>query len=187
MSVSLVKGQKVSLTKEHPNLRNVFLGLGWDPAKNLSRDVDCDAFAVLLRGKFVKKSDIVYFGNLKHKSGSIIHHGDNLTGDGDGDDEVIEVRLDSIPEDVTCIVLGVSIYDGKGRKQSFDMISSAFIRLVDKDANKELYRYDLSDSYQSCRSVIFGELYRHNTEWKFNPIGEGYKEDSIFALAKMYK
>ena len=190
MSISLKKGQKVSLTKESAGLSNVLVGLGWDAAESEkkgffasllgsgSADIDCDATAILLKGgKFCDKSDVVYFGNLQHKSG---------TGDGDGDDEQILIELSKVPAEYDRIVIVVNIYDCIKRKQEFGMIKNAFIRIVDGKTNRELCKYNLSENYSGMTAMIFGEIYRHNGEWKFNAIGQGTTDTNIGELCRHY-
>lgn len=195
MSISLQKGQKVSLTKESAGLSRVVVGLGWDEVKRAkgfslfkAASIDCDATAFLLQnGKLSNKRDIVYFGNLRHKSGTVQHLGDNLTGEGDGDDEQIIVDLDQIPAEYDRIVVVVNIYRAVKRKQHFGMIENAFIRLVDARNNQEICKYNLTDDYSDMTAMVFGEIYRHNEEWKFNAIGQGTKDADIDALAKRYQ
>jgi stress response protein SCP2 len=199
MSISLKKGQKVSLTKESAGLSNVLVGLGWDAVESKkgflaslfgtqTADIDCDATAILLNdGKFCDKNDVVYFGNLEHKSGTVRHMGDNLTGDGEGDDEQILIDLSKVPAEYDRIVIVVNIYDCIKRKQEFGMIKNAFIRIVDGKKNREMCKYDLSEDYSGMTAMIFGEIYRHNGEWKFNAIGQGTKDTSISELCRHYK
>lgn len=194
MSVSLQKGQKVSLTKENAGLSQLLIGLGWDevPQKRglfsaKPQSIDCDASAILLtNGKFVAKSDLVYFGNLRHKSGSIQHLGDNLTGAGDGDDEQILVDLSKVPADYDKIVIVVNIYQAMQRKQHFGLIQNAFIRLVDAKTNTEMCKYNLTDDYSGMTAMIFGEVYRHNGEWKFNAMGQGTNDVGLTDLANRF-
>lgn len=195
MSISLQKGQKVSLTKENAGLSNVLIGLGWDEAKRSRggffapkpQAIDCDASALLLKsGKLYDKSDIVYFGNLQHKSGAVWHMGDNLTGAGEGDDEQIVVDLSRLPAEYDRIVIVVNIYQALQRKQHFGMIENAFIRLVDGKANKEMCKYNLTENYSGMTAMIFGEVYRHNGEWKFNAMGQGTNDPGIGQLAQRY-
>ncbi len=194
MSVKLQKGQKVSLSKERPGLSTVLVGLGWDEVKRprglfapKAQDIDCDAFAVLLQnGRLLDKSDIVYFGNLSHKSGAIRHMGDNLTGAGEGDDEQILIELDKLPVSYDRIVIGVNIYQANQRRQHFGLIQNAFIRLVDGRNNSEMCRYNLSESYDNMTAMLFGEIYRYNREWKFNAVGQGTTDNSIGEFAKRY-
>lgn len=188
--VNLTKGQKISLTKESSGLKNVMVGLGWDEAKiqpvkfslfsrkPKQHNIDCDASAILLdeNGKCTDNSDVVYFGNLNHKSNTVKHQGDNLTGEGEGDDEQILVDLDNLPSKYSKVVFVVTIYKADARNQNFGMIQNAYIRIVDtSNGNKELCKYSLSNeiNYNDKTSMVFGELYRHNGEWKFNAIGEG--------------
>ena len=199
MSISLKKGQKVSLTKESAGLSNVLVGLGWDAVESKkgflallfgtqAADIDCDATAILLKdGKFCDKNDVVYFGNLEHKSGTVRHMGDNLTGDGEGDDEQILIDLSKVPAEYDRIVIVVNIYDCIKRKQEFGMIKNAFIRIFDGKTNREMCKYDLSEDYSGMTAMIFGEIYRHNGEWKFNAIGQGTKDTSISELCRHYK
>ena len=170
MSISLQKGQKVSLSKEHAGLAKVVVGLGWDEVKQSRgffapkpQAIDCDASAILLRnGKLTHKDDIVYYGNLRHVSGTVQHMGDNLTDAGDGDDEQIVIDLSRVPQEYDKIVIVVNIYQAVQRRQHFGMIQNAFIRLVDDRNNTEMCKYNLTENYSGMTSRIFGEIYRHN-------------------------
>lgn len=178
MPVNLTKGQKVSLTKENPGLSKVVVGLGWDVNQfDTGGDFDLDATAFLLTdtGKVSNQKDFVFFGNLSHPSGSVVHQGDNLTGVGDGDDEQIRVNLDLIPENITKIAFAVTIYEAEERRQNFGQVSNAFIRIYDEATGNELLRYDLGEDFSIETAAIFGELYKHGSEWKFNAIGSGYQ------------
>lgn len=195
MSISLQKGQKVSLTKENAGLSSVLIGLGWDEAKRSKggffapkpQAIDCDASALLLKGgKLYDKSDIVYFGNLQHKTGAVTHMGDNLTGAGEGDDEQILVDLSRLPAEYDRIVIVVNIYQALQRNQHFGMIQNAFIRLVDGKTNREMCKYNLTENYSGMTAMIFGEVYRHNGEWKFNAMGQGTNDPGIGQLAQRY-
>ncbi len=199
MSVSLSKGQKVSLTKENPGLNSIVVGLGWDAAQRNTggflgalfgsqpADIDCDASAIMLQnGKFVSKSDLVYFGNLRHSSGSVRHTGDNLTGDGEGDDEQIIIDLQNVPAQYDRIVIVVNIYAAYQRKQDFGLINNAFVRIVDMKTGREMLKYNLSENYAGMTAMVFGEIYRHNGEWKFNAIGAGTRDGSVSELVKRY-
>jgi len=201
MSISLQKGQKVSLTKDNAGLSRVIVGLGWDEVKQKGgggmlsgvfgskpASVDCDASAILLKdGKFTGKEDIVYFGNLRHKSDTVIHMGDNLTGAGDGDDEQIVVDLANIPAQYDKVIIVVNVYQAEKRKQHFGMIANAFCRLVDAKNNTELFKYNLTEDYSGMTAMIFGEIYKHNGEWKFNAIGQGTTDAGIGQLAAKYQ
>ncbi len=197
MSISLQKGQKVSLSKERAGLSGVMVGLGWDEIKQSGglfgglfsnkQTIDCDASAILLKnGKLVDKSDIVYFGNLRHKSNTVIHQGDNLTGAGEGDDEQIMIDLSRVPADYDKIVIIVNIYQAVQKKQHFGMIENAFIRLVDVRNNSEICKYNLTENYSGMTAMIFGEVYRHNGEWKFGAIGQGTTDPGIGELCRRY-
>ncbi len=200
MSISLQKGQKVSLSKDNAGLAKIIVGLGWDEARKSgggffgslfgggnTQAIDCDASAIMLRnGKFVDKADLVYFGNLTHKSKTVQHMGDNLTGAGDGDDEQIVIDLSKVPSEYDRIVIVVNIYQAVQRRQHFGMIENAFIRLVDGRNNNEMCRYNLTENYSGMTAMIFGEVYRHNGEWKFSAIGQGTNDPGIGELCRRY-
>lgn len=176
MSVNLVKGQKIDLTKGNVGLNKLIVGLGWDVNKYDGDSFDLDASAFLLAdGEKVRSSnDFVYYGNKQHSSGSVASMGDNLTGDGDGDDEQIKVDLSKVPEYVQEIVFVVTIYDAESKLQNFGMVDRAFIRIVDEEKNEELAKFDLSEDYSTETAMIMGKLYRHNGEWKFAAVGSGF-------------
>lgn len=176
MSVSLSKGGNVSLSKEAPGLRAVLVGLGWDVRTTTGADFDLDASALILgsSGKILSDQHFVFFNNLKSPDGSVEHTGDNLTGEGEGDDEVIKVNLSGVPGEVDKIVVAVSIYDADPRGQSFGQVRNAFIRVVNQDNNREITRYDLTEDASTETAMIFGELYRSGPEWKFRAVGQGY-------------
>ena len=195
MSVSLQKGQKVSLSKDNAGLSKVVIGLGWDEVERKKsgffspkpQPIDCDASAIILaNGRLEDKNDVIYFGNLRHRTGIVQHMGDNLTGAGDGDDEQIIVELASIPEKYDKIVLVVNIYQAVQRNQHFGMIKNAFIRLVDARTNTEMCRYNLTEDYSGMTAMIFGEVYRHNGEWKFNAIGQGTTDAGLGELINRF-
>lgn len=188
MAVCLSKGQKVDLTKTNPGLQKLLVGLGWDTNKyDGGSDFDLDAAAFLLggNGKTASDADFVFYGNLKHASGGVEHMGDNLTGDGEGDDEQIKVNLASVPASVEKIAFTVTIYDAETRRQNFGQVSNAFIRIVDEGSNTELVRFDLGEDFSIETAVVVGELYRHNGEWKFNAVGSGF-QGGLFALCKNF-
>ena len=195
MAVCLQKGQKISLTKGNDGLSCVVVGLGWDAAaqrKGLfgkkESNIDCDASVLLLtNGKLAGKQDIIYYANLRHPSGSVVHKGDNLTGAGEGDDEQIVVDLSKIPYGVDRIVFVVNIYQAVQRNQHFGMIKNAFIRIVDNRNNNEMCRYSLTDDYSGCTAMIFGEIYKHNNEWKFNAMGQGTTDPGLSELANRFR
>ncbi len=176
MSVSLTKGGNVSLTKQAPNLTAVSVGLGWDVRTTTGTDFDLDASALALNTskRILSDQHFVYFNNLRSPDGSIEHVGDNLTGQGDGDDEVIKVNLAAVPQDVDSILFPVSVYDAESRGQSFGQVRNAFIRVVDQANGTELARYDLSEDASTETAMVFGELYRNGVEWKFRATGQGY-------------
>ncbi|MFG2775952.1 TerD family protein [Streptomyces sp. NPDC048350] len=176
MGVSLSKGGNVSLSKEAPGLSAVLVGLGWDVRTTTGVDYDLDASAMLVAasGKVASDQHFVFYNNLKSPDGSVEHTGDNLTGEGEGDDEVIKVNLDAVPADVEKIVFPVSIHDAEGRGHSFGQVRGAFIRVVNQAGGAELARYDLSEDAATETAMIFGELYRSGAEWKFRAVGQGY-------------
>lgn len=185
MSISLQKGQKIDLTKGNAGLRQVMVGLGWDAAAK-GKSIDCDSSAILLSvgNKLENKKDIISFTNLKHTSGAVTHQGDNLTGDGRGDDESILVDLEKLPIQYEKIVFAVNIFMAKLKRQHFGLVQNAFIRIVNSDTNEELCRYNLSENYDGNTAMIFGELYRYNNEWKFNAVGLGTDDKNIDQLVK---
>lgn len=190
MSVNLVKGQKINLSKEVNGLSKVIVGLGWDAAKKglfqAPPNIDCDASAIILDTDD-KYKDVVYYGNHSGANNCVYHHGDNLTGDGDGDDEQITVNLENMSSSVGRVVFVVNIYACKERKQDFGMIKNAFIRLVDASTGKEICKYNLSENYSGKTAMIFAEVYKKENEWKFNAIGQGTTDKSIKELIKKYK
>jgi tellurium resistance protein TerD len=176
MSVSLSKGGNVSLTKEAPGMTNVLVGLGWDARTTTGTDFDLDASAIMLNadGKVLSDKHFIFFNNLTSPDGSVEHTGDNLTGEGDGDDEAIKVDLTKVPAEVQKIVFPVSIYDGQARAQGFGQVRNAFIRIVDQSGGTEVTRYDLTEDASTETAMLFGELYRNGAEWKFRAVGQGY-------------
>ncbi|MCM1313804.1 MAG: TerD family protein [Prevotella sp.] len=204
MSINLQKGQKINLSKEGGGLKRIMVGLGWDEVKQSGgffktlfsvpqQDIDCDASAILCgaNGKIIStdtKTSVVYFGNLRHSSGAIIHQGDNLTGAGEGDDEQIMVDISRLPSDIHKVVFTVNIYDANKRGQHFGMIENAFIRLVDMEKNQEICRFNLSENYSNMTGLVVGEIYRKGNEWKFNAIGQAVREASrLDALISLYR
>lgn len=190
MSISLSKGQKINLSKEVNGLSKVVVGLGWDAVKRgifgYQPNIDCDASAIILDGN-EKLIDCVYYGNTRSMDGKVRHTGDNLTGDGDGDDEQIIVNFSDMPSKVKKIVFIVNIYACESRKQDFGMIKNAFIRLVDASTNKEICKYNLSDKYDGKTAMVFAEVYNQNDEWKFNAIGQGTTDTSISSMTRKYR
>lgn len=189
MSVNLQKGQKISLSKEQPGLSKVIVGLGWAQASGYqSQDIDCDALAILLGQNYKSiATDVVFYNHLCHESNAVKHMGDNLTGgSGVSDDEQIVIDLSRIPSHIDRIVIAVTIYKAEEKSQHFGMISSAFIRLVNADSNKEICIYNLSENYYGATAMIFGELYKRDGEWRFNAVGQGNKDRSVVELAMKY-
>ena len=188
MPINLSKGQKVDLTKGNASLKHIMVGLGWDVnAFDSGSDFDLDASAFMCgaNGKCPTEMLASAFRNLRHPSGAVKHQGDNLTGEGDGDDEQIFVDLKAIPESVDKIAFTVTIYEAQERRQNFGQVSNAYIRIVDEDTNQELIRYDLGEDFSIETAIVVGELYRHNGEWKFNAIGSGF-QGGLAALCGHY-
>ena len=188
MPINLTKGQKVDLTKENPSLKKVMVGLGWDVnVFDSGADFDLDAAAFMLgeNGKCPTEKEFIFYNNLAHASEALQHMGDNLTGEGDGDDEQILVDLTKIPSNITKIAFTVTIYDSDVRRQNFGQVSNSFIRMVDETTGTELIRYDLGEDFSIETAVVVGELYRHNGEWKFNAIGSGF-QGGLAALCGHY-
>lgn len=178
MAISLKKGQKVDLTKGNPGLKNIVAGLGWDTNKydgGFDFDLDASAFLLTDSGKAQSEKDFIFYGNKEHTSGSVVHSGDNLTGEGEGDDEQIKVDLSKVPSEITKIDFTVTIYEAEKRKQNFGQVSNAFIRLVNEETNEELMRFDLGEDFSIETAVVVAELYRNGAEWKFNAIGSGFE------------
>ena len=176
MAVSLSKGGNVSLSKEAPGLKDIVVGLGWDARSTDGSAFDLDASAFLLKddGKVRADGDFIFYNNKLSADGSVEHTGDNVTGEGDGDDEQIKVALDKVPAEVKKVAVTVTIHDAEARKQNFGMVSNAFIRVVNQADNKELARFDLSEDMSTETAMVFGEVYRHNDEWKFKAVGQGF-------------
>lgn len=188
MAINLQKGQKVDLTKGKPSLKKIMIGLGWDVNKyDGGADFDLDASAFLLgaNGKVISDSDFVFYGNLKHSSGAVEHMGDNLTGEGEGDDEQILVDLSTVPANVEKIAFTVTIYEAEQRRQNFGQVSNSYIRMLDEINNEEIIHYDLGEDFSIETAVVVGELYRHSGEWKFNAIGSGF-QGGLAALCRNY-
>ena len=177
MGISLSKGGNISLTKSEPGLKRISVGLGWDVRATDGKAFDLDASAFLLTasGKVRGDHDFIFYNQLKSADGSVEHTGDNLTGAGDGDDESIMVDLMKVPAEVDRIAVAVTIHDADARGQNFGMVSNAFIRVVNAETNNEVTRYDLSEDASVETAMIFGEVYRHGTDWKFRAVGQGYK------------
>lgn len=176
MAVSLSKGGNVSLTKEAPSLKDLMFGLGWDARATDGQDFDLDASAFLLgeNGKVLNDASFIFYNNTNSACGGVEHQGDNRTGEGDGDDEEILIHLDKLSSSIAKIVFTVTIHDAEARKQNFGQVSNAYIRAINNADKKELARYDLSEDAAVETAMIFGELYKHNNEWKFKAVGQGF-------------
>lgn len=176
MSISLSKGGNVSLSKTDPGLSRILVGLGWDvrATDGAAFDLDASLFIVGANEKVRSDQDFIFYNQLRSSDGSIEHTGDNRTGAGDGDDEAIKAELEKIPVDVMKLAVCVTIHDADERRQNFGMVRSAFIRVVNDDTGTEITRYDLSEDASTETSMIFGEVYRHASEWKFRAIGQGF-------------
>jgi tellurium resistance protein TerD len=187
MAVSLSKGGNVSLSKEAPGLQHIIIGLGWDSRATDGAAFDLDASAFLTKedGKVRSDSDFIFYNNAKSSDGSVEHTGDNTTGEGEGDDEQVKVNLSGVPGDITKIVVTVTIHDAEARRQNFGMVQSAFIRVVNAADNAEIVRYDLSEDFSVETAMIFGEVYRHGSEWKFRAVGQGFA-GGLGALARNF-
>ena len=176
MAISLNKGGNLSLSKTDPSLTQVLVGLGWDARATDGADFDLDASAFLLNesGKVRGEHDFIFYNQTRSVEGSVEHTGDNRTGAGDGDDEAVKINLALVPADVQKIAITVTIHEGESRGQNFGQVQNAFIRVVNDQSNTEIVRFDLNEDYSTETAMIFGELYRHNGEWKFRAVGQGF-------------
>ncbi|KOA18915.1 general stress protein 16U [Clostridium homopropionicum DSM 5847] len=188
MAINLSKGQKISLTKEAPGLKEAIIGLGWDTKfydGGYDFDLDASAFLIGQNGRVNNDLDFVFYNNLKHPSASVIHTGDNRTGDGDGDDEQIIIDFSKVPENIAKIAITVTIHEAQARGQNFGQVSNAFVRIINKETGEEVLRYDLSEDFSIETALVFCELYRHNDEWKFSAVGSGF-QGGLAALCRNY-
>jgi tellurium resistance protein TerD len=187
MPVNLSKGGTVSLSKEAPGLAAILIGLGWKPRATDGKafDLDASAFMVKEDGKVTGDGGFVFYNNPASPDGSVKHGGDNKTGEGEGDDEKILVDLTKVPEDVKRIVIAVTIHEAAERGQNFGQVGDAYIRVVNQAGEAEISRYDLSEDASTEAAMIFGEVYRHNGEWKFKAVGQGFK-DGLGPLAASF-
>ena len=176
MAISLNKGGNLSLSKTDPSLTHVLVGLGWDARSTDGVDFDLDASAFLLNesGKVRAETDFIFYNQTRSPEGSVEHTGDNRTGAGDGDDESVKIDLSKVPAEIQKIAITVTIHEGESRGQNFGQVQNAFIRIVNDQSNTEIVRFDLNEDYSTETAMIFGELYRHNGEWKFRAVGQGY-------------
>ena len=188
MPISLSKGQKISLSKEAPGLKKIMVGLGCDTNRysgGYDFDLDASAFLAGANGKCTGDQDFIFYGNLEHPSGAVKHMGDNRTGDGEGDDEQIDVDLSMLPSNIDKIAVTVTIYDADQRRQNFGQVSNAYCRIVNAETDEEIIRYDLGEDFSIETAIVVGEVYRHGGEWKFNAIGSGYA-GGLAALCAQY-
>jgi tellurium resistance protein TerD len=187
MAISLQKGGNVNLSKEAPGLTKLLVGLGWDARSTDGAPFDLDGAVFLLdaQGKVRSDADFVFYNNLKSVDGSVVHSGDNTTGAGEGDDETINVDLSKVSADVDKIAVCVTIHEAETRKQNFGMVQKAYVRCVNAADNKEIARYDLSEDGSTESAMIFGEVYRAGSDWKFRAIGQGFK-GGLGPLAKNF-
>ncbi|WP_027416124.1 TerD family protein [Aneurinibacillus terranovensis] len=188
MSISLSKGQRIDLTKTNPGLKKVIVGLGWDIKHyDGGYDFDLDASAFLLdeNGKAHSEQDFIFYNNLQGGGGSVVHTGDNRTGEGEGDDEQIIIDFSKVPDYVQKVAITVTIHDAIARGQNFGQVVNAFVRVVNEESNQEIMRYDLGEDFSIETAVVVCELYRHNGEWKFNAVGSGFK-GGLAALCANY-
>lgn len=187
MAVSLVKGGNVSLTKEAPGMTKIVVGLGWDArvTDGAAFDLDASVFMVGDDGKVLNDKSFIFFNNTTSPDGAVTHQGDNRTGAGEGDDEQVKITLTGVTPEAKKLVFAVTSYDAESRKQNFGMVSNSFMRVVNEDNSTEIARFDLSEDASTETAMIFGELYRHNDEWKFKAIGQGFA-GGLSALASQH-
>lgn len=187
MAISLSKGGNLSLTKTDPNLVRILVGLGWDERSTDGASFDLDASAFLLgaSGKVRGDHDFIFYNQLRSADGAIEHTGDNRSGQGDGDDESLLVNLSQISPEIEKVAITVTIHDAAARNQNFGQIANAFIRIVNQDNGIEIVRFDLAEDYSTETAMVFGELYRHNGEWKFRAVGQGYA-GGLAAMCQQY-
>lgn len=188
MAITLSKGQKVSLTKGNPGLKNIVVGLGWDTNKydgGFDFDLDSAAFLLGENDKVNSDSDFIFYNNLKHSSGAVQHLGDNLTGEGDGDDEQVKLDLSLVPQNVNKIAFTVTIHEAQERRQNFGQVNNSYVRVLNADTNQELLKYELGEDFSIETAVVVCEIYKNNGEWKFSAVGAGF-EGGLEALCKQY-
>jgi len=187
MAISLIKGQNISLSKTDSSLKNILVGLGWDARSTDGQDFDLDAsvFMATENGKVPSDRHFIFYNQLVSPCGGVEHTGDNLTGDGDGDDESVIVQLDKVESNIKSLFITVTIHDAEARRQNFGQVSNAFVRIVNNDTSDEIVRFDLSEDYSTETAMVFGEIYRHNGEWKFRAIGQGYT-GGLYSLCQQY-
>lgn len=187
MALSLQKGSNISLSKEEAGLKRILIGLGWDPRSSDGAEFDLDASAFLVggNGKVRSDADFIFYNQKVSAEGSVEHTGDNLTGEGEGDDESIKVNLEKVPSSIDKIIVAVTIHEAQARRQNFGQVGGAFIRIVNEDNGREVTRYDLGEDFSTETAVIFGEVYRYGAEWKFRAVGQGFA-GGLAPLARNY-
>ena len=186
MSINLSKGGKIDLTKGNPSLKHIMVGLGWDENSYDGQDFDLDASAFVLRNnRCTSDTDFVFYNNLEHPSGAVIHMGDNRTGDAEGDDEQIFVDFSKMPEQIDRVAFVVTIYEAEERRQNFGQVDNAYIRIVNNDSGEEICRFDLTEDYSIETALVVGEIYKHNGDWKFSAVGSGF-QGGLAALVRKY-
>ena len=187
MAINLNKGGNLSLSKTDPTLVRILIGLGWDEraTDGASFDLDASAFLLTASGKVRGDHDFIFYNQLKSQDGSVEHTGDNRSGQGDGDDESLLVDLSKVSPEVEKIAITVTIHDAQSRGQNFGQIANAFIRVVNQDSGIEIVRFDLAEDYSTETAMVFGEVYRHNGEWKFRAVGQGYA-GGLAAMCQQY-
>lgn len=187
MAVNLSKGGKVDLSKSDPGLNKVLVGLGWDPRVTDGADFDLDASVFMLNaeGQCHSEKHFIFYNNEDSPCGSVHHTGDNRTGEGDGDDEAVQIELSKVPAEIEKLVFAVTIHDAEKLKLNFGQVANSFIRIVNEETNNELVMYELGEDYSTETAMIFGELYRHNDAWKFGAVGQGF-EGGLSAMIKQY-
>jgi len=188
MAISLVKGQKIDLTKGNPSLKKVIIGLGWDTNKysgGFDFDLDASVFLLGTNGRTNRDEDFIFYNNLKSRNDAVIHTGDNRTGEGEGDDEQIILEFDKMPADIDKMAVTVTIHEAVERGQNFGQVSNAYVRVIDADTNEEVLRYDLGEDFSIETALVVCEIYRNNGEWKFSAIGSGF-QGGLAALCRNY-
>lgn len=188
MTINLSKGQRIDLTKTNPGLKKAIIGLGWDTNKysgGYDFDLDASAFLVGTDGKVINEKDFIFYNNLQGANGSVIHTGDNRTGEGEGDDEQLIIEFDKVPTHVDKVAITVTIHDALQRAQNFGQVSNAFVRLVNEETNEEVLRYDLAEEFSIETAIVVCEIYRHGSEWKFSAVGSGF-QGGLAALCANY-
>ena len=176
MAVLLKKGGNISLSQTDSNLRHILIGLGWEArlTDGAPFDLDATAFMVGENGKVRNDEDFIFYHELESKCGSVVHTGDDAVGGGGGDDEALKIDFEKVPDAIKRVIICVTIYEADERGQNFGQVDNAFMRIVNLDNNIEIARFDLTEDYSTETAMIFGEVYRHNNEWKFKAVGQGF-------------